>query len=124
MTKGLRPSAVSGTELRERLAAAGTYRDGYVSGGDQELRRTNLTPQQAGLTVFFTGLSGAGKSTIGKRTSGQVIERGCRKRHRADGDLVRKSLSSELASQRSLETLKHPAASATWRLSSHGGGSQ
>jgi len=48
-----------------------------------------------GLTIWFTGLSGAGKSTIGQRVAIELRERG----HRVevlDGDEVRQTLSAGL----------------------------
>ncbi len=49
-----------------------------------------------GLTVFFTGLSGSGKSTIANLLRVRLNERGGRTISLLDGDLVRKNLSSEL----------------------------
>jgi adenylylsulfate kinase len=49
----------------------------------------------AGLTLWFTGLSGAGKSTIARLVEGHLAERG----HRVevlDGDVVRTNLSKGL----------------------------
>jgi len=48
------------------------------------------------LTVFFTGLSGAGKSTIANVLMIKFLEMGGRPVTLLDGDLVRKHLSSEL----------------------------
>ena len=48
------------------------------------------------MTVFFTGLSGAGKSTIANVLMIKFLEMGGRPVTLLDGDLVRKHLSSEL----------------------------
>jgi sulfate adenylyltransferase len=48
------------------------------------------------VTVFFTGLSGAGKSTIAQALMVKLLEMGGRPVTLLDGDLVRKNLSSEL----------------------------
>jgi sulfate adenylyltransferase len=50
--------------------------------------------------VFFTGLSGAGKSTIANVLQVKLLERGGRSLTMLDGDLVRKNLSSELGFSR------------------------
>ena len=49
-----------------------------------------------GFTVFFTGLSGSGKSTIANILRVKILERGGRTVTMLDGDLVRRMLSSEL----------------------------
>lgn len=49
-----------------------------------------------GLTVFFTGLSGAGKSTTASALLGKLLERGDRRATLLDGDDVRKHLSLDL----------------------------
>src|ERR1700688_1867303 len=54
------------------------------------------TAAQAGLTIFFTGLSGSGKSTIANILLTKFLEMGGRPVTILDGDLVRKNLSSEL----------------------------
>ena len=51
---------------------------------------------QQGFTVFFTGLSGSGKSTIANALLVKLLEIGGRPVTLLDGDLVRKHLSSEL----------------------------
>jgi sulfate adenylyltransferase len=48
------------------------------------------------MTIFFTGLSGAGKSTIANVLMIKFLEMGGRPVTLLDGDLVRKHLSSEL----------------------------
>lgn len=62
----------------------------------QELHRGYPPRHKQGFTVFFTGLSGAGKSTIANILRVKLLEHGGRKVSLLDGDLVRKHLSSEL----------------------------
>jgi sulfate adenylyltransferase len=62
----------------------------------RELRRTFPPRHKQGMTVFFTGLSGAGKSTIANVLMIKLLEMGGRPVTLLDGDLVRKHLSSEL----------------------------
>ena len=52
--------------------------------------------REAGFTIFFTGLSGSGKSTIANVLLIRFLEAGGRAVTMLDGDLVRKHLSSEL----------------------------
>jgi sulfate adenylyltransferase len=47
-----------------------------------------------GFTVFFTGLSGAGKSTIANAFTIAMLEEGSRQVSLLDGDIVRTHLSS------------------------------
>jgi sulfate adenylyltransferase len=62
----------------------------------KELRRSHPPRHKQGFTVFFTGLSGAGKSTVANALMVKFLEVGGRPVTLLDGDLVRKNLSSEL----------------------------
>ncbi|OQY03036.1 MAG: adenylyl-sulfate kinase, partial [Desulfobacteraceae bacterium 4572_123] len=53
-------------------------------------------PGKQGFTIFLTGLSGAGKSTIAKVLYARALEIGERPVTLLDGDIVRQNLSSEL----------------------------
>jgi sulfate adenylyltransferase len=64
------------------------------------LRRGFPPRSRQGLTVFLTGLSGAGKSTIAKALLIKLLERGGRTVTLLDGDIVRQHLSSELGFSR------------------------
>jgi sulfate adenylyltransferase len=88
---------ISGTELRDRLAR-GTEIPAWFSYPDvvKELRRSHPARDRQGFTVFFTGLSGSGKSTIANVLLSKLLELGGRPVTILDGDLVRKNLSSEL----------------------------
>ena len=60
------------------------------------LRRAYPPRSKQGFTLFFTGLSGAGKSTIAKIVYAKLVESGDRPVTLLDGDVVRQHLSSEL----------------------------
>lgn len=51
---------------------------------------------QQGVTIFFTGLSGAGKSTVARILYARFLEMRSRPVTLLDGDIVRQNLSSEL----------------------------
>jgi sulfate adenylyltransferase len=57
-------------------------------------------PSARGVTLFFTGLSGSGKSTIANALRVRLLEEGRRTVTLLDGDLVRQHLSSELGFSR------------------------
>jgi sulfate adenylyltransferase len=61
-----------------------------------EIRRTRPLLSSQGFTIFFTGLSGSGKSTIANILMAKLMEVGSRRVTLLDGDIVRKNLSSEL----------------------------
>src|SRR6185369_7647603 len=92
---------ISGTELRQRLNEGRLIPDWFTySEVIQELRRTFPPRHQQGFTIFFTGLSGAGKSTIANVLVIKLLEIGGRPVTLFDGDHVRKHLSSELGFSR------------------------
>ncbi len=62
----------------------------------EELERAYPPPAKQGFTVFLTGLSGAGKSTVAKILYARFLEIGTRPVTLLDGDIVRHNLSSEL----------------------------
>ena len=59
-------------------------------------RRRDRTLEQQGFTVWFTGLSGAGKTTISDAIEPVLRERGIIKLEKLDGDVVRTHLSKGL----------------------------
>ena len=93
--------SLSGTELRRRLQE-GLDIPEWFSFPEvvEELRRTHPPRHQQGFTVFFTGLSGSGKSTIANALLVKLLELGGRPVTLLDGDHVRKHLSSELGFSR------------------------
>ena len=95
--KGFTVLNVSGTELRRRLSEGLEIPEWFsfpqvVS----ELRKSHPPRDKQGFTVFFTGFSGSGKSTIANALMIKLMEMGGRPVTLLDGDIVRKNLSSEL----------------------------
>ena len=89
--------SISGTELRDRLADGREIPEWFTYPEVvNELRRTHPPRHKQGFTVFFTGLSGSGKSTIANVLLVKLLEMGGRPVTLLDGDIVRKNLSSEL----------------------------
>jgi sulfate adenylyltransferase len=88
---------ISGTELRRRLQEGEEIPEWFsFPSVIAELRRTHPPRRRQGFTVFFTGLSGAGKSTIANALMAKLMQVGGRSVTLLDGDAVRKHLSSEL----------------------------
>ncbi|WP_422673558.1 adenylyl-sulfate kinase [Bailinhaonella thermotolerans] len=84
-------------ELREHVAAAYGAAEHYAA---PEPAVIPGPPHRRGLTVFFTGLSGSGKSTIARGLHDALLERGTRTVTLLDGDVVRRMLSSGLTFSR------------------------
>ncbi|MDF1810595.1 MAG: bifunctional sulfate adenylyltransferase/adenylylsulfate kinase [Verrucomicrobiales bacterium] len=92
---------ISGSELRSRLQDGRDIPDWFTYPAVvTELRRTHPPRTRQGFTVFFTGFSGSGKSTISRVLLNKMLEIGGRSVTLLDGDLVRKNLSSELGFSR------------------------
>ena len=88
---------ISGTELRRRLQEGLEIPEWFsFPAVVEELRRTKPARHKQGFTVFFTGFSGSGKSTIANALMVKLMEMGGRPVTLLDGDVVRKHLSSEL----------------------------
>ncbi|MFT6694634.1 MAG: sulfate adenylyltransferase, partial [Paracoccaceae bacterium] len=95
--KGLTVLNISGTELRRRLNEGLEIPEWFsFPTVVEELRRTRPARNKQGFTVFFTGFSGSGKSTIANALMVKLMEMGGRPVTLLDGDIVRKNLSSEL----------------------------
>jgi sulfate adenylyltransferase len=98
---GARVLKISGTELRRRLAEGSEIPEWFTFPEvARELRASYPPRHQQGFTVFLTGLSGAGKSTIANVLLTKFLELGGRPVTLLDGDIVRKHLSSELGFSR------------------------
>ena len=88
---------ISGTELRRRLAEGLEIPEWFsFPQVVAELRKSRPARAKQGFTVFFTGFSGSGKSTIANALMVKLMEIGGRPVTLLDGDIVRKNLSSEL----------------------------
>jgi len=99
--EGAKTSNISGTELRRRLAEGREIPTWFTFPEvARELQRNYPPRHHQGLTVFFTGLSGSGKSTIANVLRVKFLEMGGRPVTLLDGDIVRKHLSSELGFSR------------------------
>ena len=81
----------SGTEVPGWLAPPSVAR---------ELRRARPPRAERGLAIFFTGLSGSGKSTIARGLAEALTERGDRTVSLLDGNHVRRLLSAGLTFSR------------------------
>ena len=88
---------LSGTEFRRRLREGLDIPEWFsYPKVVEELRKAHPPKHQQGFTVFFTGLSGSGKSTVANALMIKLLEEGSRPVTLLDGDIVRKHLSSEL----------------------------
>jgi len=88
---------ITGTEFRRRLQEGADIPDWFSFPKVIEELRDSYPPRyDQGFTVFFTGLSGSGKSTIANALLVKLLEHGGRRATLLDGDIVRKNLSSEL----------------------------
>jgi sulfate adenylyltransferase len=98
---GARTQSIDEAELQRRLRE-GLEIPAWFSYPEiiAELRIRYPARSKQGLTLFFTGLSGAGKSTIAKAVLAKLLELGGRPVTLLDGDVVRKNLSSELGFSR------------------------
>ncbi len=94
---GAKALSISGTELRQRLSEGREIPEWFsFPEVSTELRRSHPPRHAQGFTVFFTGLSGSGKSTVANVLLVKFLEMGGRPVTLLDGDIVRKHLSSEL----------------------------
>jgi sulfate adenylyltransferase len=87
----------TGSDIRERIRKGRRIPDWMTFPEVKaELQKAYPPPRQNGFTVFLTGLSGAGKSTVAKILYSRFLEIGDRPVTLLDGDIVRHNLSSEL----------------------------
>ncbi len=88
---------ISGTQVREEYLNKGIELPGWFTRKETaEILRDSYPPlHKQGLCIWFTGLSGSGKSTIANALSPMLLERG-REATTLDGDVVRTHLSKGL----------------------------
>jgi sulfate adenylyltransferase len=89
---------LSGSDVRKRLQRGRKIPE-WLTFPEvlEELQKAYPPPSRQGFTVFLTGLSGAGKSTIAKILYSRFLEIGERPVSLLDGDIVRRHLSSNLS---------------------------
>lgn len=86
-----------GAQIRYLLTQGRDLPEWYsFSEVSQILRGAYLPRSQQGFCIFFTGLSGSGKSTIARALQERLMEVGERPVSLLDGDQARRMLSSEL----------------------------
>ena len=79
-------------------------------------------PERQGLVLFFTGLSGSGKSTVAQAVIDSLLEQGERTVTSLDGDVVRRNLSAGLTfSREDRETNIRRIGWVAAEISRHGG---
>jgi len=95
--EGTKTISLSGSDIRERILS-GRQIPKWATFPEvvDELRKAYPAPHKQGFTVFLTGLSGAGKSTIAQVLYSRFLEIGDRPVTLLDGDIVRRNLSSNL----------------------------
>lgn len=87
----------SGTDIQTRIRSGKKVPDwATFPEVTEELKKSYPPPSSQGFTIFCTGLSGAGKSTIANILYSKFLEIGTRPVTLLDGDIVRRNLSSEL----------------------------
>ena len=92
---------LSGSDLRKRLNSGADIPEWFsFPAVVKQLRKSYPARQNQGFTVFMTGLSGSGKSTIANALLVKLMEMGGRPVTLLDGDIVRKNLSSDLGFSR------------------------
>jgi sulfate adenylyltransferase len=88
---------ISGTDLRSILKEGREIPEWFTFPEVSKILKESYPRSEVqGFTVFFTGLSGSGKSTIANGLMATLLEETTRKITILDGDLVRQHLSSEL----------------------------
>jgi sulfate adenylyltransferase len=88
---------LTSTDVRQRLDDGEEIPSWYTfESVASELQRRHPARAEQGFTVFLSGLSGSGKSTIANVLRVKLLELGGRGVSLLDGDLVRANLSSEL----------------------------
>ena len=97
LVEGEETANISGTEFRRRLFAGENIPEWFsFPESISELQKGISKQQRRGVTVFFTGLSGSGKSTIASIVASKLRELQDREITLLDGDVIRNHLTSEL----------------------------
>lgn len=97
LTSSDTPLSISGTELRSRLLTEQPIPEWFSFPEIiQELHQAYPPKHKQGFTLFFTGLSGAGKTTLANALIAKLMSQGRRNITLLDGDVVRRILTNEL----------------------------
>jgi len=93
---------ISGTQLRAALRRGEALPDwfSFPEVLEELARAARLESARRGVTIFFTGLSGAGKSTVAHVLHTKLLEESDRQTTLLDGDIVRRHLSKGLGFSR------------------------
>lgn len=99
--KGTRTATISGTEIRDAYLATGRAIPPWFTRPESAEILAGMSPPRhaQGFCVWFTGLSGSGKSTTAELLMDLILERG-RRVTLLDGDVVRTHLSKDLGFSR------------------------
>jgi sulfate adenylyltransferase len=99
--KGAKISSISGTQVRDDYLSKGNYLPEWFTRRETSAILLEMYPprHKQGFCLWFTGLSGAGKSTISEIVTSLLLERG-RQVTVLDGDVVRTHLSKGLGFSR------------------------
>lgn len=99
---GAHTAAISGTQVRDEYLAQGKSLPEWFTRQETALILTDAHPprHKQGVCIWFTGLSGCGKSTIAQALSPMLMEKG-RRPTVLDGDVVRTHLSKGLGFSKS-----------------------
>ena len=98
ISEGEQYISFSSSDIRERIRTGRRIPEwATITEVVAELKKAYPSPDEQGFTIFFTGLSGAGKSTIAKVLYARFLEMGDRPVTLLDGDIVRRNLSSQLS---------------------------
>ncbi|MDA3898033.1 MAG: bifunctional sulfate adenylyltransferase/adenylylsulfate kinase [Desulfobacteraceae bacterium] len=95
--EGTQTISMTGSDIRKRIREGRRIPE-WATFNEivEELQKAYPPPRKQGFTVFLTGLSGAGKSTVAKVLYSMFLEIGDRPVTLLDGDIVRQNLSNEL----------------------------
>lgn len=97
LAPGEATESISGTEFRRRLRAGESIPEWFSFPESIAELQVGVTKQQRkGFTIFLTGLSGSGKSTVAHVLAARLREAQDREITLLDGDVIRNHLTSEL----------------------------
>jgi sulfate adenylyltransferase len=120
---GVRTLAISGTQVRDEYLAKGKALPAWFTRPETAAILAEMSPPQheQGFCIWFTGLSGAGKSVTAEALTSLLLERG-RQVTVLDGDVVRTHLSKGLGfSREDRDTNIHRIGYVAAEIARHGG---